>query len=282
LQTTVTDAPTTAPTAAPIVGTESPTMEIVTIEPTLAPVVVTEAPTSTPVVGPTTSVPTAAPTGTPTTAPTLAPQVAPTTLTPTIAPQVAPTTLTPTIAPTLAPTLAPTAAPTVVASDAPSLRPSGAPIPLVPTPTPVQIVRVTDYYISFVAPDATREPTQAEYDEMLRRINEWFQMTFMEQYANNPETQFIGSVASNDFTLFGVNNNIPPRPADFNIYMNFDFSEFTYTENSVVPTTSEAFEIMRASITRDFILEVVRTYTGTPFESTDEVFFAASEFTQPP
>jgi hypothetical protein len=249
LNTIATDSPTSTPTAAPIVGTQMPTVAIETDAPTLAPVIGTSAPTLTPVVGPTTSVPTVTPTATPT----LAPQVAPT-----------------------------TAAPTVIASDAPSLTPSGAPIPLVPTPTPVQVVRVTDYYISFVAPGATREPTQAEYDEMLRRINGWFEMVFMAQYANNPDVQFIGSEASNDFTLYGLNMEIPPRPADFNLYMNFDITDFTYSENSVVPTTAEAFEIMRASITRDFILQVVRTYTGTPFESTNEVFFAASEFTAPP
>jgi hypothetical protein len=189
----------------------------------------------------------------------------------------------PTAVPSGAPSIAPTSpAPSVRPTAIPSDSPSRTPIALNPTPTPVQRILVEDYYISFVAPGATREPTQAEYDEMLSRINDWFERQFMEQYANNPDVQFLGTETSNDFTLYGLNNNIPPRPAEFNIYMNFDFSEYTYSETSVVPTTQEVFEIMRQSITRDFILEVVRTFTGSPFESTIEVFFAASQMVAQP
>jgi hypothetical protein len=223
----------------------------------------------TPVIGPTTDAPTGVPTATPTVTPTA---------TPTITPTVAPTAV-PTVAPSIAPTSpTPSATPTAIPSDSPSV----APIPLNPTPTPVQLLLVEDYYISFVAPGATREPTQEEYDEMLVRINDWFEQQFEELYANNPDVEFLGAESSNDFTLYGLNTGIPPRPAEFNIYMNFDFTEYTYSETSTVPTTQEVFEVMRQSITRDFILEVVRTFTGTPFESTIEVFFAASQFSAPP
>jgi hypothetical protein len=180
----------------------------------------------------------------------------------------------------LAPTIAPltadaaSAAPAIAESDAPSR----APIPSSSTATPVQIVRVTDYYISFVAPGATREPTQEEYDEMLRRITAYFVDIFMAM--NDADTEFVSIDSSIDFTLYGAAAGIP-RP-EFNIYMNFDFSNFIYTETSVVPTVAETFDILRSSITVDFILEIVRTYTGTPFESTNEVFFAASEFVGPP
>ena len=231
----------------------------------------------TPVIGPTTDAPTGAPTSTPTVAPTAAPTATPT-VAPTATPIVAPTAV-PTVAPSIAPTSpAPSVGPTVVPSDSPSI----APIPLNPTPVPVQIVLIEDYYISFVAPGATREPTQEEYDEMLIRINDWFEMQFMALYANRTDVQFLGAETSNDFTLFGLNTGIPPRPENFNIYMNFDFSEYTYSESSTVPTTQEVFEIMRLSITQAFILQVVRTFTGTPFESTVEVFFAASQFVAPP
>lgn len=259
---TATEAPTAAPTIAPAVATDAPSFS-----PSAA--TVTETPTLTPVVGPTTEAPTGVPTATPTVSPTAAP-----TATPTITP-----TGTPVVAPTIAPTSpAPSVGPTAVPSDSPSI----APIPLNPTPTPVQIVLVRDYYISFLAPSATREPTQAEYEEMLTRINDWFEMQFTAIYANSTDVQFLGAQTSNDFTLYGLNNNIPPRPAEFNIYMNFDFSEYTFSETSNVPTTQEVFEIMRLSITRDFILQVVRTFSGTPFESTVEVFFAASEMMSPP
>ena len=65
--------------------------------------------------------------------------------------------------------------------------------------------------------------------------------------ANRTDVEFLGSESSNDFTLYGVKNNIPPRPAEFNIYMNLDFSEYTFSETSVVPATNEVFELMRES-----------------------------------
>jgi hypothetical protein len=270
---TATEAPTFAPTVEPtiapaeLIDTEAPT-SAPTVAPAVAPV--TESPTAAPNVAPVTESPTTAPTVAPVTeSPTTAPVIGPTTP--------APATAAPTIAPTIAPvaaTDAPSAAPAIAESDAPSR----APIPLSPTGTPVQIVRVTDYYISFVAPDATREPTQEEYDEMLVRISAYFVETFMA--LNDADTEFISVDSSNDFTLYGDAAGIP-RP-EFNIYMNFDFSNIIYTETSVVPTVAETFDIMRSSITQDFILNVVRTYTGTPFESTNEVFFAASEFIGPP
>jgi hypothetical protein len=243
------------------VATEAPS-----VSPTAA--TDTDEPTLTPVVGPTTESPTGAPTATPTISPTA---------TPTVAPNVAPT-----VSPTAVPSDRPSAAPTASRTETPSDSPSAAPIPLNPTPTPVQLLLIEDYFISFVAPGATREPTQAEYDEMLVRINDWFEQQFEELYANRTDVQFLGAESSNDFALYGLNNDIPPRPAEFNIYMNFDFTEYTYSEDSVIPTTQEVFEVMRLSITTDFILEVVRTFTGTPFESTNEVFFAASQFAAPP
>jgi hypothetical protein len=207
-----------------------------------------------------------------------APTIAPTSPIETSAPTTAPATSAPTSSPVIGPvTAAPTtAAPSILPSDAPS----NAPINLSPTATPVQTVRVTDYYISFVAPDATREPTQDEYDEMLRRITAYFKDTFTGIYATDPNTEFLDVVSSNDFSLYGAAAGIPE--ARFNIYMNFDFSDFTYTEGSVVPTNAEIFQIMKDAITQDFIIQVVRTYTGTPFESTNEVFFAASEFNGKP
>lgn len=149
-------------------------------------------------------------------------------------------------------------------------------------PSPLQFVLVEDYYISFAAPGATREPTQAEYDEMLVRINDWFEAQLRAKYANRTDVEFLGTESSNDFTLYGINNNIPPSPERFNIYMNFDFSKFSFSETSTVPTNEEVYEIMLASITPDFILQVVRSLTGSPFELTNEVFFAASQLIAPP
>ena len=116
---------------------------------------------------------------------------------------------------------------------------------------------------------------------MLFRINQWFETQFASFYANSPKVQFIRAETSNDFTLYGVNHNIPPQPANFNIYINYDFTAFTFSASSNIPTTQEVFEVMRLSFTQRFLLEVVRTFTGYPFESTVEVFLAASQFTTP-
>jgi hypothetical protein len=59
--------------------------------------------------------------------------------------------------------------------------------------------------------------------------------------------------------------------------MNFDFTELTFTEESDVPTTSEMFDLMKKSISTDFILDSVRTFEGSPFESVSEACFSAVE-----
>lgn len=117
---------------------------------------------------------------------------------------------------------------------------------------------------------------------MLRRITAYYKEAFTEFYANDPDTEFLDVVLSNDFNLYGTAAGIPE--ARSNIYMNFDFSDFRFTEGSVVPTTAEIFAIMfDATVTNvDFVFQVPRSYTGTPFESTNEVFFEASEFNGPP
>jgi hypothetical protein len=74
---------------------------------------------------------------------------------------------------------------------------------------------VTDYYISFVAPGATREPTQEEYDEMLRRITAYFVDIFVAM--NDADTEFVSIDSSIDLTLYGAAAGIP-RP-EFNIYI---------------------------------------------------------------
>jgi hypothetical protein len=160
--------------------------------------------------------------------------------------------------------------------DAPSPQPSNmfvqAPFLSSPRPTQVQTVRVTDYFIAFVAPTATREPTEEEYNEMNRRITAYFSDAVLSLYADDSNIEFVSIDSSNDFTLYGAAAGIPsPR---YNIYMNFNYTDVTYRTTTglmVVPTVAEQFFDLKNSITVDFILDVVRTYTGTPFESTNEV-----------
>jgi hypothetical protein len=99
--------------------------------------------------------------------------------------------------------------------------------PPVRSPTPAQTVRVTDFYLSFVAPDATREPTSAEYAEMVRRIEAHIKFIFAAVYTNPSFTNFINVKVSSDLMLFGDDAGIPT--SDFNIYIHFDFADFTFS-----------------------------------------------------
>lgn len=115
---------------------------------------------------------------------------------------------------------------------------------------------------------------------MLRRVTEWFNMFFEEFYADDPDVEFLGTESEIDLTLFGSEAGIPQER--YNIYMDFSFTEFIWSEDSIPPLNSELFDIMRTSISTDFILQQVRTFTGSPFETTNEAFFAASDTVAPP
>ena len=171
----------------------------------------------------------------------------------------------------------PTDAPIPRPTDAPIAQPTDAPVPLQPTATPVQRVRVRDFYISFVSPDAAREPTQAEYEEMMAKTTDWFEGVFAERFANDPDVTFLNMNSAIEETKF--NAGIPE--ARFNIYMNFEFIEVVYTEDSSPPGPDETFQILRSAITPEYILEAVRLLTNSPFEVVTEVYFAAVEMTDP-
>jgi uncharacterized surface protein with fasciclin (FAS1) repeats len=156
-----------------------------------------------------------APTNTsnPTVSPTAAPAAIPTTSMPSASPVKGPTTLTPA---TTIPTSTPTISPSTGATGSPTVTPTAAPTGLqIPTLPPRQTVRVQKFYISYVAPQATREPTPDEYQQMLTRTVKWFEQTFTSKYTNNPSVQFLGAEGAIAKTLYGANASIPePR---FNI-----------------------------------------------------------------
>ena len=130
--------------------------------------------------------------------------------------------------------------------------------------------------MSFVAPRATRRPTREEYDEMIQRIRNWFEEAVTNEYKDK-DIQLLDMELVNDFEVYGLNKAIPPRPEDFNIYINFDYADYLFKNNngSELPSPADLFKVIRRSITSDFILDAVRSYSDTPFESTNEVFLAA-------
>lgn len=136
--------------------------------------------------------------------------------------------------------------------------------------------------MSFVAPDATRSPTTAEFSEMLLRITAYFDVYLTEYLAMNQTLTFDRIETVNDFNLYGTPEAGQPEER-YNIYMNFNYSDFIFTSDTIEPPTSnEIFAILLTSITPDFIIDVVRTYVLTPFESTNEVFCGTSSYTNGP
>jgi uncharacterized surface protein with fasciclin (FAS1) repeats len=255
---TPTDAPfaasaqTDAPSTLVVASTDAP---VAAGAPSDAPVAAA-APTDSPVAA---ASPTDAPASA--TAPTDAPAVA---AVPTDAPAAA---TSPTDAPAVA--AAPTGSPMAAPSDAPAAAgPTQAPSAKATS----QTVRVTDYYIAFVAGDGAAEPTAAQYDEILKRTNDWFKQYFTKKYANDPKVKFLDVKSELNKTAYKA--GIPE--ARFNILMDFSFSDLSYTLDSTPPTADETFKIMRSAITPDYILQQVRTLDGSPFALTTEVFMATS------
>lgn len=105
-----------------------------------------------------------------------------------------------------------------------------------------------------------------------------FYDTFLtEFYADMPDIMFIRVEPSLDFTLYqaGV-----PDP-QFNIYMQYETVEMVFAPESTTPTSEDAFSTLRESINQDYILSYVRSLTDSPFFSTNEVIFRASNMENP-
>ena len=84
---------------------------------------------------------------------------------------------------------------------------------------------------------------------------------------------YLGLESAIDFTLF--QQGIPEER--FDVYIDFSFSDVAFTLDSSAPPASETFTIMQSAITVDYIRDWVRQIKPSPFASTIEVVFAASE-----
>jgi hypothetical protein len=138
---------------------------------------------------------------------------------------------------------------------------------------------LTLLFRSSVAPDSTQEPSREEYDQMINITSTYLQGFFEERYANDPDREFIRIESITDFTLYGAEAG-RPRP-EFNIYINFNVSRLEFSEDSIAPTTAELFEVFREAFNgspgENYILNFVRPFTGSQFESTNEIWFEATE-----
>jgi hypothetical protein len=247
--------------------------------------------------------PTGSPSGAPTTSPVQpgSPTAGPATAVPTSQPTLAPTGLSTTLSPTLGTTdTVPSEGPSTAPSLSPSLpgteentaspsssltipgtspQPSGTPtsgLTTVPTTADRQkVARVAEYYIAYVAPGGT-EPTEDQYNSMLNITTTYFEEVFTEFFSTDPTVQFEGINSALRFTAF-EDPNLPTEGDRFNIYMDYDFSDFLFGANSTIPDVDTLFGVMRDSINPTYILDWVRSLADSPFVLVNEVYFAASE-----
>lgn len=223
---------------------------------------------------------TRAPTPQPTT---VAPTMMPTTLAPTNAPTFAPTTAVPTMAPTTdAPTMAPSTAPSpspttnAPVTEAPTASRFDAPvclaseIPTVDPPRPDNRVLVRDFYMSYYAQYATREPSDIEYKEIRTAFRQHLEIFLRDYFSKIPG---VSLEAVRTVLYYGTDQVSVPQPY-FNLYMEYSGSEVVFTRDTdpaLIPTEAELFNLFQTSITPNYILNSVRVFDTSPFYSTTEV-----------
>jgi hypothetical protein len=141
-------------------------------------------------------------------------------------------------------------------------------------------VRVQNYYIAYRAPAATTSPSHDEFEQMRSRTERYYQ-TFLAQQLNNSAAaiQLVGLTSVLSTTAFGVQAGIPSD--NFNIYMQYQYTEFIFgnatSDSEPRPNVDTLYELLKSGITVDYILEIVRSMTDTPFESCIEVFLSTAE-----
>jgi hypothetical protein len=136
-------------------------------------------------------------------------------------------------------------------------------------------VIVDRYSISYASPGAT-EPTEEEYNGMLNITTAYFTDVFDTYWANNPSVTFLGINSSIVFTAF-EDPNLPTAGQQYNIYMDYNFSNFLFTPDSVLPTSDEIFSEMRDSIDATYITDWVWQLKDSPFATVNAVYFQASQ-----
>jgi hypothetical protein len=135
-------------------------------------------------------------------------------------------------------------------------------------------VLVRNFFIAYRAPEAQTAPSALEFEEMRQRTVIYYSAFLASMFANCT-FKFEGMQTQLNATAFGKEAS---RPSDnFNIYMHYENADIVLVAGESQPLSAEeTFEILKSGITVEYILQVVRTMTDTPFESTTEVFMSAA------
>lgn len=148
-----------------------------------------------------------------------------------------------------------------------------------PTAAPTEIrVRVSNFYIAYVATqDPLVEPTPEQYANQANLTNTFFEDLFGAMFANSSDTTFLGAETTLDYTLFQA--GIPAER--FNLYMDYAYTDLIYTVDSDPPDAATSFELMRGSISEDFIRNYVWNTTDSAFATVNEVVMRGSDMPNP-
>jgi hypothetical protein len=137
---------------------------------------------------------------------------------------------------------------------------------------------VTDYYIAYVVPDLTAEPTPEQAALLLNTTKDFWTKFFEAKYATG-DIKFQGLELTIKMALY---EDASPLPADkdrFNYYINFD-TVVLYDLGSATPLgPKETFEIMADADFTMYILDYVRKQPA--FVSNNEVEFEATATLKP-
>lgn len=126
-----------------------------------------------------------------------------------------------------------------------------------------------------VDPAASRSPTDEEFSTIAERTADVFYKHLADHYSandTNPVIELIGL----DLVLNNTEYGAGKPDAKFNIYMDFTVSTL-YTGVSEPESPEEQIDVLEGAIDADYILNIVRTLTGTPFETVNELFFGPLE-----
>jgi hypothetical protein len=116
------------------------------------------------------------------------------------------------------------------------------------------VVRVTDFYLAYVAADADREPTAEEYSLMVNLTSDFYETSLTALYADRQDVTFLG-LGVPKLKSVGFNYGVPNER--FNIIMYYDYIDLMFTENSNAPSASESFVLVRDMISPECILDIV-------------------------
>jgi hypothetical protein len=130
-------------------------------------------------------------------------------------------------------------------------------------------VPIPPFYIAMASPGATESPTDEAFERLLNAVDAYFTSVLAEAYgAGNDNIDFIELDLKLNNTRFEL--GIPLE--QYNLFMDFVASAI-FTISSTTPLAQDMYDLLRASITPTFILNVVRSVDGTAFAQVNEAFF---------